>query len=69
MKRLSNHNSFTLIELLVTISVLAIMLAADTPFLKEIYYNNKSLAYSNDLRNAFYHTQNEAIKRNRTVKI
>jgi len=69
MKKTANQTGYTLVELLITVGVAAIMLAVATPSLKEIYVNNTSLSYGNDLRVALYRAQNEAVRRNRKVTV
>ncbi len=69
MKTRLIQTGFTLTELLITVSIAAIMLATAIPSIKEIYLNNTSLSYSNDLRVALYRAQNEAVRRNRKVTV
>lgn len=69
MHKKSHQTGFTLAELLITVGVSAILLAAAVPSMKEMYNNNVSLSYSNDLRVALYRAQNEAVRRNRSVTL
>ena len=69
MKITANQTGYTLAELLITVGIAAILLATATPSLKEIYFNNTSLSYANDLRVALYRAQNEAVRRNRKVTV
>jgi prepilin-type N-terminal cleavage/methylation domain-containing protein len=64
------HNSgFTIIELLVVITILLIGTSTALPNLRSIGQNNGVKSDARDLKNTFFTTRMEAIKRNRSVTI
>ncbi len=60
---------YTLVEMMITVAIAGILLAAAVPAFNVLYSKNISISYASDLTTAFFHAQNEAVKRNVQVTI